>query len=113
MRRATSSSVSPRALRASRIAAPSLRDTGSARLRLGKDHRRVAGHVHASVRARHPAEHSTCSPLLGRLGSCPLGGSRPLRSQRGLSHPVSAGCVPCTGRLEARRVRLRRRRRAG
>lgn len=113
MRCATWSSVSPRPSRASRIASPSLRDTGSARVRLGKDHRRVAGHIPASLRVRHPAEHSTCSPLLGRLGLCPPGGSRPRRSPRGLSYPVSAGCGACTGRLEARRVRLRRRRGGG
>lgn len=67
MRWATWSSVSPRRSRVSRIASPSLRESGSARVRLGKDHRRVAGHVPASLCARHPAKHSTCSPLLGRL----------------------------------------------
>ena len=109
MRWATCSSVSPRPSRASRIASPSLRDTGSARVRLGNDHRTVAGHIPASLRVRHPAEHSTCSPLLGRLGLCLPGGSRPRRSPRGLSYLVRAGCGDCTGRLGARRVRLRRR----
>jgi hypothetical protein len=63
MRLATWSSFSPRSLRVARIASPSWRERGSARVRRGKDHRTLGGHVPASLCLRDAVEHSTCSPL--------------------------------------------------
>jgi hypothetical protein len=63
--RATASSVSSRASRASRIASPTRRDSGSARVRLGKVLRGWAAHGPVSLRRRRAVEHSTCSPFRG------------------------------------------------
>jgi len=76
MRRATASSVSSRASRAWRIASPSLRESGSARVRLGNGGGLIAVHEPTSLDFFCGREHSTCSPSESYTGH------RPQRSAR-------------------------------
>jgi hypothetical protein len=62
MRRATSSSVSSSSSRRWRIALPSFRVSGSARVRLGNGGGLIAVHEPASLDFFCAREHSTCSP---------------------------------------------------
>lgn len=67
MRRATSSSVSSNSSRRARIASPSLRVSGSARVRRGNDIGVIAVHRPASLCFFCGVEHPTCSPLTPEL----------------------------------------------
>ena len=62
IRRATSSSVSSNSSRRWRIASPSFRVSGSARVRLGNGGGLIAVHGPASLDFFYGYEHSTCSP---------------------------------------------------